>query len=416
MSGEDRAPVWLLATTLALTSLNLRGVVASLGPILRDVQADLGMSDTLAGALTALPVVVFGVLGLAAAGIGRRVGTRRTLVLALLLLSLGTAARGLATTTSGLFVATFLALVGIAVANVLVPVLVKAWFPDDVGRATAWYSTALAVGTAVPAALTVPAATALGGWRPALAVWALPGVVALAAWSLLAARRAPAPAAAVPPAGSSPHPPPEDAAVRRWVRRQPTTWALATYFGLQGLEAYVAIGWLAAILRDAGLSPERAGGLVAAMMLLGLPMSLLLPRLAARRADQRPVVAVLVAFCAAAYLGLLLAPVAAPLLWTLLLGIGLSAFPLALTLLALRSATPVGTAELSTRVQGIGYLIAAAGPLAVGVLLDRTGSWDLPLALLLVLLVPKLVSGLIAARPGVVDLLPGHRVGGGRPG
>jgi CP family cyanate transporter-like MFS transporter len=442
------APAGLLAVAVVLTSANLRAAVASVGPVLRPLQADLGMSDTVAGVLTTLPVLCFGIVGLLSARLARRTDPATALVGALVLIAVGTGVRALAPRAISLLLASLLALVGIAVGNVLVPVAIKAWFRDDVGRMTGWYSTAISVGTAIPAATTVPIATAAGSWRMGLAAWTVPALLALVPW-LLAGRAAGRASgrrdAERPGAGSAasddgpaattgasddgpdattggpddgpdattggpdadapdPAPDPERVAeVMRAVRRHPQAWALTAFFGFQSLEAYVALGWLAAILQDAGVSPSRAGVLLAVTMGLGAPVSLVLPRLAARSPDQRPYVVGLLVCSLVAYLGLLLAPAAAPTLWAISLGIGLGAFPLALVLLGLRARSSAGTAALSSLAQGGGYLLAATGPVAVGALHDLTGGWTVPLSVLLALLVPKLIVGLLAAAPGSVD-------------
>lgn len=394
----------LLAVTLTLTALNLRGAVSSVGPVLRDIQAGLEMSDTLAGVLTTLPVLSFGLVGLLTARIGRRLGTERALIGALALIAVGLLVRALAPGAVSLLVTSLLAMIGIAIANVLVPVAVKAWFPHDVGRMTGWYSTAMTVGVAVPAATTVPISAAFGGWRVGLGVWALPAVVALVPWVVMArARRRP-----VPAGGSAATPAPQvvTGATRPQmvaVHRQLKAWALTVFFGIQALEAYTAMGWLPSIFQDAGIAPTRAGILTALTTGIGAPVALLLPRLAARSSDQRPWVVVLTSLSVVAYLGLLTAPAAAPWLWAILLGIGLGAFPLALVLIGLRAATSAGTVALSSLVQGFGYLLAAVGPVTIGVLHERTGGWGVPLLVLLGLLVPKFVAGMIASAPGNVD-------------
>ena len=327
---------------------------------------------------------------------------------------------------------------GIGVGNVLVPVAVKAWFPNDVGRMTGWYSMAIAAGTAVPAALTVPIAETFGTWRVGIGIWGTLAVVALIPWPMIVRARRRAAAvdasvetdgpqvitgavdAVVPPVGQTPTDgtstsASEDAdaptsgsaaavsAPRPAVHRQLKAWALAVFFASQTFEAYVALGWLPSILQDAGLSADRAGLYLAVAMFLGAPISLLLPPLAAKTPDQRPWVVGLVASAAAAYLGLMFAPAAMPLVWVTLLGIGLGAFPLALVLIGLRSATPEGTVALSSLAQGAGYLLAAMGPAAIGALRDITGAWTVPLTVMLVSLVSKLVFGWIAAKPGTVD-------------
>jgi MFS transporter, CP family, cyanate transporter len=413
----------LLVATLLLTALNLRGAVSSVGPVLRDIQLDLGMSDSIAGVLTTLPAIAFGLVGLVTARIGRRLGTERALIAALAFIGVGLLVRVLVPGVALLLVTSLLAMIGIAVANVLVPVAVKAWFPEDVGRMTGWYSTALTFGVAIPAATTVPIAAAFGGWRVGLGVWALPALIALLPWAMIAgSRRALRARVPVSPGPSGPASGASDASggsgsgsVRDEtdhrpapmppiaVHRQLRSWALTVFFGLQALEAYTTMGWLPAILQDAGVEPGSAGVMLAVTMGLGAPISLIIPRLAARSPDQRPWVVGLIGMSVAAYLGLILAPAAAPWLWSVLLGVGLGAFPLALVLIGLRAATPAGTVALSSLVQGVGYLLAALGPVTIGVLHERTGGWVLPLLVLMGLLLPKFLAGWIAAAPGTVD-------------
>jgi len=384
----------LLGATLLLTALNLRAAVTSVGAVLRDVQVGVGMSDSVAGVLTTLPVLCFGIIGLVAARLGRRVGTDRALVAALLLITVGLVVRALAPTTGWILVTSLVALSGMAIGNVLAPVMVKAWFPHAVGRYTGLYSLGVVVGTAVPAAVTVPLSNLGGGWRFGLGIWAVPAALALVPW-LVVSRRSqglarPAPTG-VPVAGSS------------GVRRSPKAWALMVFFGVQSMEAYVAMGWLPSIFQDAGISATRAGLLTALTMALAVPVALLVPMLAARRPDQRGWVVLLTTASLVGYLGLWFAPGRAPVLWSFFLGIGLGAFPLALLLIGLRARSSQTTSELSSLVQGWGYLLAAMGPLGIGVLHEVTGGWDLPLLALLGLLLPKLIAGLIAGAPGAVD-------------
>lgn len=408
------APPVLLGAILALTALNLRAAVTSVGPVLRELQLDLGISDTLAGVLTTLPLLSFGIIGLLAARIGRRLGTEPALVLAMFAIVAGLAIRAAAPTIGWLLVTTFIALAGIAVANVLVPVAVKAWFPDAVGRATGLYSMAISAGVALPAGITVPVADAFGSWRFGLAVWAIPALLALGPWAVLAVirrrdARASAPVAGGPDVVTGAASASASGATTSTstpvvpVHRRVKAWGLTVFFGLQSLEAYTAMGWLPAILQDAGLSPTRAGVMLAVTMAIGAPISLALPVLAARSPDQRPWVYALAGASVAAYVGLIVAPEAAPLLWAVLLGIGLGAFPLALVLLGLRASTAAGTGALSSLAQGGGYLMAALGPVTVGALHDVTGEWVWPLLALLVLLVPKVIAGSLAASPGYVD-------------
>lgn len=403
MSRRTGPPALLLGATLVLTSLNLRAAVTSVGALLRDIQADLALSDTLAGVLTTLPVLAFGVFGLLASRFARRIGTSAALVVSLMVMTVGLAVRALSPNAGWLLVLTVVTLAGMAVGNVLVPVAVKAWFPHAVGRITGYYSVAILLGTSIPAAASVPIAEALGSWRAGLGWWALPTAVALLPW-LAVRRMTPSDRRMiVDRAASDVTAAATDAALTRWVRRRPQSWALMVFFGIQSTEAYVAMGWLATIFQDAGVSASRAGWLLAITMGLSAPLALIVPRMASRRPDQRGWVVVLTAASIAAYLGLLIAPSAAPLLWSVLLGVGLGAFPLALLLIGMRARTSAGTAALSSLTQGFGYLLAAVGPVAVGAMREATGGWNAPLIVMLVLVTPKLFAGLIAGRPGHVD-------------
>ncbi len=420
--------VWLTAAVLG-TALNLRAAVTSVGALLPDVRSALGMDAVQAGVLTSLPLLSFALVALLANRLARRLGLVTAMTLSMTAVTMGLVLRVVVLDATWLLATSLVALSGMAVGNVLLPVAVRSWFPGRVGVMTGWYALMIAMSTGLPAALSVPIAAELGGWRAGLAVWAAPAAVALVPW-VLALRAGPEPGVATgsgltagpgvapeadagdAPAGDGPTtdltvgggaviPPP--LSVDR-VHRRVQSWALAMFFGVQALEAYVLMGWLPSILREAGVAAGAAGAMTGVAMIIGGPVALILPRLAARGEDQRVYVVGLIALSVAGYLGLLLAPAAQPLLWTVLLGLGLGAFPLALLLIGVRAASTPGTARLSVLVQSFGYLVAGLGPVTIGALRGATGGWTAPLTLLLCLLVPKLLGGLIAATPGKVDL------------
>ncbi|MGW0231730.1 CynX/NimT family MFS transporter [Actinopolymorpha singaporensis] len=387
-------PAWLLLAAVVLLAFNLRPAVSGLGAVLDEVSADLGVSALVAGVLTTLPVLSFAAFGAMAPGWSRRFGARRVLAAALLAVVAGQLVRVLVPSVPVFLLATTVALAGMAAGNVLVPAFVKAYFPGRVGLATAAYTTSMAVGTTLPAALTVPIAQAFGGWRFGLGAWAVAAGVALLPWLVLARRRG----VVARPAGSS------NRHESLWsVGRSPLAWSLAGYFGLQSLQAYAAFGWLPQIFRDAGVDAAHAGLLLAILPLVGVPLSLLFPSLAARLPDQRPLVWACGGAYVVGYVGLLLAPASGAVAWAILLGLGGGAFPLTLTMIGLRSRSHDLTARLSGFTQSVGYLLAACGPLAMGALFDVTGGWTVPIGLLLVLVVPQVATGLMAARPRYVD-------------
>ena len=371
---------------LVLGAVNLRLAVTSIGPVLTEIRAGLGMSATVAGLLTSLPVICFASVGLAAPRLARRFGAVPVIITGLVVLTAGLAVRPFAPATASFVALSVLALAGIAVVNVLLPMIVKERFPDRVGAMTGLYSVALNVGATTAAAATVPLTHAFGGdWRLGLAVWALTAAIAVPPWLALRRDR-------ITPPGSAPDAPP----IR--VARNPVAWALAVYFGLQSTSAYVIIGWLPQIYRDAGLSAEKAGVLFAVTSFLGVPLPLLLSTFVGRMRSQSAIAAALGLFGMAGYAGLWASPAAAPWLWAVLLGIVNCAFPLVLTMIGLRGRTPASVVRLSAFAQGVGYLIAIPWPILVGLLHDRSGGWRIPLALMVLLMIPQIIAGVAAGR------------------
>jgi len=103
------------------------------------------------------------------------------------------------------------------------------------------------------------------------------------------------------------------------------------------------------------------------------------------------------------YLGLIIAPTTLAGLWAILLAVSLSAFPAFLALTGMRGQTPAGTAALAGFSQSVGYLLAAIGPFAMGVLSEVTGGWTVPLIFLLALCVPLEIFGQLAVQPNSLE-------------
>ena len=378
----------LLAAGMVLVAANLRPAAAAVGPLLDRIQADTGLSSFGAGALTTLPVLCFGALAPLAPALARRVGERTAVAVALVVLLLGLLVR-LGPGLGFLFVGTALAGAAIAVGNVLLPVLVRGDFPARVGVLTGLYTTALIGFAALAAGISVPVADAFGGgWRPGLAIWAVPAAVALLVWVPQSARPR--------GAGRSAR---GHAAGARSLLRDRVAWSVTLFFAIQSAGFYATLAWLPSVFHSHGVSTARAGFLLSLSLIVGLIPALTVPSLATRARDQRTFVLAFVSCAAAGWLGVLLAPTAAPDVWVVLLGFGQNAsFPLALTLIVLRGGTLTNTAGLSTLVQTVGYLVAAAGPLVIGAVHGLTGSWTPALIVLLALLGPQLILGLAAAR------------------
>lgn len=389
MTDEDagRRGTLVLALAVMLVAASMRSPVTSLGALLADVQEGLGLAPALAGALTSLPALVFGFVGAGVPFLLRRLPTGQAITASMVMIAVGTAARG-AGSTAWLLVGTLVAMAGIAIVNVLLPVVVRSGFPSREGLMTGLYVAALQVGAASGASLSVPIADAAGGWQAGLAWWAAPALIGSVAW--LSSSRMASSHGRRDAAGST----------LTWSRlvRDRTAVSLTLLFGIQSAVAYVMMGWLPTVFREAGLSPAAAGAMLAIAIVVATPAGLVLPTWVARRPDQRAFVWIVAGPWAVGFVGLIVAPTTVPYVWAALIGIGLASFPVALLLMGLRSATAADTRQVSAFAQGIGYLVALPAPLLFGVLRDATGSWTLPLVVLLALLLPLMWFGLEAGR------------------
>jgi CP family cyanate transporter-like MFS transporter len=387
-SGRSRLRNLLLVLGIVLLAANLRPALTGVAPLIGQIRADTGISNGVAGLLTTLPLLAFGLLSPIAPRVARRFGMERVLLASLLVLAAGILLRW-AEAVAALFLGTVVLGSAIAVANVLLPSLVKREFPGRAGLMTSVYSTSLGISAAFAAGVSVPLAQLAGiGWRGALAVWAVPALLAGVAW--------------LPQLGRNDDP--ENPSARSSIGvgdlwRSPLAWQVTLFMGLQSLAYYVTLTWLPEILQAEGMGAARAGWMLGLSQAVAIVTMFLAPMIAERRPSQRGIVVVAVGTSGVGALGLLVAGSTASTLWVVLLGLGQGAsFSLALTFFALRSPDPGHAAALSGMAQSVGYLLSAGGPFLFGVLRDATGAWDVPLALLLTVTIGLLIAGIGAAR------------------
>ncbi|MGY1808546.1 CynX/NimT family MFS transporter [Blastococcus sp. SYSU D00669] len=355
----------LIAVAIVMTGLNLRTAVNSVGPVLEEIEQGLGISSAAAGVITTMPVVCFALLGFAGPPLSARFRDSHVLAGGLLTMAAGLVLRAVVDDFALFLVGTVLAMAGGALGNVLLPSLVKRYFPTRTGLLVGAYGAALSVGGGLAALLPQQVVASVGaedGWRWALGMWAVLAVVSAVPWLFVPPR---------PGASRGSH-----TRVRmRPLVRSPLAVAMALFFGVQAMQAYVIIGWIPQYLRDSGLPAATAGLLLAINTVITIPLNGIVPVLTVRPRLQRPLLALFLACYVVGWTGLWVAPRAAALLWMLVLALGLATFPMALTLIGLRARTPETTAALSTVTQGWGYLLSGAGPLLVGVLRGLTGGY-----------------------------------------
>lgn len=382
---------------ILILALSLRSAVSAISPIVAQISTEIELTSVGFGFLGALPPVFFALAGIIAPPIAKRVGLELTILVAVGAIVVGHLIRAASGSYVALVAGSALALAAMGIANVLLPPVVKRYFPDRIGGITAAYVTILSISTAIPALSAAPLADAYG-WRVSLGIWSVTAALAAAPWVMLFARhhrsrndQAPELAEAAPAVVS-----------RIW--RSKTAWAIAVTFAVTSLSAYAMFAWLPEILVDLlHVTNVEAGAYLALYSFISVPGSIIVPILVSRLRHPGWVIQSGVAFFVVGYLGLLLAPATATWVWVSLIGIGPLLFPVCLTLVNLRTRSQQASAALSGFVQAIGYTLGALGPLMVGVLHDLTGGWTAAIAVLTVVSLVGVPVGVILSKPRYIE-------------
>lgn len=382
---------------ILLMALNLRAAVTSIPPLIDQMRSDITFTPALVGLLGSLAPLAFAAAGLAGTLLMRRLSAELIAVLLLLITAAGQLARTWSPTAVVFLSISAITLLAMGIGNVIMPALVKAWFPARIGTITAAYTTMMALGTAVPALVAIPLSNAAPslGWRFGLGLWAAIALVAVPSW-VIASRRP----RAVPP----PRPLENQRQTGHIaVHRSPIAWGLSLLFIANSLNLYAMFTWLPIRLVVAGLSEAAAGAQLAIFAGVGIAPSLLIPGLAARSGHTFALAAGCVCSFVIGYLGLLLAPAHLTTLWTVIGGMGGGGFPLVLTMIGLRSATPATAGAVSAFTQTVGYTGAVAGPLIFGLLHGATHGWTASFGFLFLSLLLILIGGWMTRTPATVD-------------
>ena len=400
MPADRALPIWAGRTAallgILLVALNLRTVVGALSPILNLVERDVPLNLVVLGMVGAAPPLMFALAGLITPRLSRRLGLETLLLLAVGAMVLGQLLRALAPSSTVLVVSTALALFGAGVGNVLLPPLVKRYFPDRMTQVTSLYAVLIAFSTSLPALAAVPVATAFG-WRASLGVWVALALTAIVPW--IVASRARARTLRLARESDDYNAVESEPALESTLFRSPVAWAIMITFSVSSINVYAAFAWLPSLLVDtAHVSRGTAGLLLALYAIIGFPSALLVPAIAARLKNVGILIYVAGAALLVSNLGLLVLPATGTAVWVIVGGFGALLFPLALLLINRRTRTHTGSVALSGFVQGVGYIIAAASPLAFGLLHQATGGWSASLVFLGVVSLACIPAAIILVR------------------
>lgn len=390
--GWGLSESFFLILALILVGANLRAPITSIGPLLGSIKDTTGMSNTLAGMITTVPLLAFAILSPFASKMARKYGMEIVIFISLLFIAAGTILRTLFGTGS-LFTGTLLIGLGIAVCNVLLPSLVKQEFPDKVGTMTGAYTLSMNIFGALASGISIPLAVNMGmGWKGALTCWIILTILALASW--MPRMRSMRSSVTVSKA--------YDSQVNMW--KSPLAWQITVVMGLQSFIFYNIVSWLPEILMTRGMVADTAGWMLSLTQFSMMPFTFLVPIMAGRMKSQIPLVYVTVVLYLAGFLGLIFGSYTLIPLWVSIIGIaGAFSFGLVMMFFNLRTKTAEEAAELSGMAQSVGYLMAAVGPLLFGFLHDLTASWTIPLFLLLIASIIIFICGLGAAKDRFID-------------
>ncbi|MET2986113.1 CynX/NimT family MFS transporter [Aureibaculum conchae] len=381
----------LLLVGILFIAVNLRPALAGVGPLVDDIKEATGLSNSMLGLLTTLPLIAFGIISMLTPLFTNRFGIGKTLFGAMVLLTIGILIRSIEGNFY-LYFGTLLFGIAIAFGNVLLPGITKRNFSENSGFITSIYSSVMAVGASLAAGISVPLTKIESfGWRGSLIVWALLALLAAIVWS--------------PQVRRLKKPPQKNDYIKamKSLNRSRLAWQVALFMGLQSMTFYVILAWLPAILISRGYDANFSGWMLSLSQATGILGSLIVPTIAGKKTDQRAIVFVLILMELIGIVGLMLPQFGEVALWVSFIGFVLGgSFGLSLLFIVLRSHDTASATELSGMAQSIGYVIAATGPFIFASVFDFTGSWLYALILLLVIAVLKLLSGLYIGKPGKV--------------
>jgi CP family cyanate transporter-like MFS transporter len=351
-----------LLVALFLGALTLRPQLVGVGPLLPSIQTDLGISHAIAGLLGTIPVLCMGLFAPPAPFLSGRIGSRRAIGAALALVGVFGVARAIVPGAAGVVLLTFPLGMGMGLAGAMLPVAVKERFSDRPGFATGAYAAGITIGAAIGAAVAVPLAHAANGWRTPLLVFGAVSVVLAAVWLWLTRS--------------------EPAHVRTEIRplrlplRNPLGWRLVAAFFLMSFVFYGLNSWLPDAYVERGWSQSAAGGLLAVLNALTIPVGFVVAWTADHVGTRRMWLAGAAALQFATLLGVVLLP-GAGWLWAVLLGIAIGPlFPLTMTLPLDAADGPAEVAALAGMMLGLGYTLSSSGPLLLGAIRDLSGGFD----------------------------------------
>lgn len=382
----------LLLIGILLIGSNLRAPLTSVGSLVPVIRDSLEVSNSTIGTITTLPLLAFALISPFAPKMAHKFGMERTIFMSMIILLVGIMLRSV-TGISTLFLGT--ALIGIAISfgNVLIPGIVKMSFPFRIGAVTGLYAVFMNIFGALASGVSVPIAKIdFFGWQGALAIWGIVAVIALIIWSFQLKKPVDFPEEGV------------DATPKKTnIWGSLTAWHVTVFMGLQSLMYYTILTWLPDILQMNGYSANEAGWLLSLMLFSLIPMTFIIPIIAGKMENQKLLGGLTGLAFLLGVIGLMSGQMFIIMIAVILIGVGCgSGFSLSMMFFTLRTKDGIGASDLSGMAQSIGYLLAALGPVLIGILQDAFNSWTIPLLLLLFTASIICIVGILAGRKVII--------------
>src|SRR5699024_4474078 len=385
--------VGLLLAGILLIASNLRAPLTSVGSLIPAIRDSLGVSNTVIGTITTLPLIAFALISPISPKLANRFGMERTILFSMVILAVGIGLRSV-TGVSTLFIGTALIGVAISFGNVLLPGLIKLTFPFRIGLLTGLYAVCMNIFGALASGVSVPLSNInMLGWQGALGIWIVLTLVAIGVWMPQAKHPT-----SLPDYDSGE----EKEKVNFW--KSPTAWQITVFMGVQSLMFYTLLTWSPDILITKGFSSSDGGWILSVMQFALIPKTFVMPVIAGKMKNLMLLGMLTGLLFILGVPGLLQGRTIAVFISFILWGVACgSAFSLSMMFFTLRTKDAYAASDLSGMAQSIGYLLAAIGPVLFGSLYDLSGGWNMPLFVLLVGGAIILLCGLLAGRDKVID-------------
>lgn len=382
--------IYMLFIAILLVGATLRSPIASVGPLVPHIKNDLDMSNTAIGFMNTLPLIAFGLFSPLVPKIAAKLGIEVTLLVSMFILSFGVIFRVLGNSTT-LIIGTLIIGIAISAGNVLSPSLIKSSFIKNTGFVVGIYSITMNLISALSSGLTSSIANSGAfDWQFAMQLWVVFPVLAIIAFFL----RFPQLKIKENLTFGNVH---NEITTTVW--KSKFAWAITLYMGLQSLIPYSLFAWLPQILETKGFNANQAGWYMSIFQLAMLPINFVIPIITSKMQKQSFLTLTAGLLLVVGLLGMLLLNNNWIIVFLILIGLGTGAtYSLAMMFFVLKTVSVKKSSDLSGMAQSIGYLLAASGPLLLGIISQQTGNWNFSIILLIVVGILVSIFGFISGK------------------